>query len=354
MKVSRRFFLQFVFSLLFVANKNQLFSKSQSRIENIINLQNYSESDFYSSDVYENIIYIPIYSKHTILAIDLSTSKIINIDLPLKSTPDTILYNQEYGIFIGCANSTPPLLIKNPQSNQIESRFLFEESSSFYATSIKASSSGKKVFIGNLIGNPIIFLNDQIYKMNNLFLSEFGCYDAVWITENNLLISSVTGNKVYLVNFNDSEFKIIKEYSVSKPYRFSPIIENVIALTTMSSNVVLFNIEKDNIPNIKKIINIPKSTHIKSFLPRRILEKIGISKYEGYLNDVAWIDRQTLAINTRTGNSIIILDINGKILEIIRAKDLVPTRFAGSRLPNDQIIFTSKSNNNQINTLHFQ
>ena len=192
-----------------------------------------------------------------------------------------------------------------------------------------------------------------------MYKRQIRSYDAVWLSENEILISSHSKGKALFFRLRNNKTELVNEFNIKGAYRFSPIVNNKIILSTRDNGkVYIFQIfKKNNINqdhNIKslKSIRVPFKYHFfQRIIPAKILESYKWGKYVAYFNDVHWVTENTFALTTRTGNSVILMNLNGEILSLKRNMDLVPTRFIGSRLPNSKCFFISKSNSSQVNLL---
>ena len=72
-------------------------------------------------------------------------------------------------------------------------------------------------------------------------------------------------------------------------------------------------------------------------MPKFILNIKGFEKYNGYINDVAWVDHKSFIVTTREGNALILFDLNGKVIDLLRLSSFRPTRFISNRLPGTPI-----------------
>lgn len=365
---------KFIFLFLFSLSKNIFYTKNiyannfDLVFKTITNIPSNLPEDFYSGELIEDTLYIPIKSKGYILTFNLNTRKTSKIDLPIGAYPDIVFHSKNYGLFIGSYDQYPPLIIKDISSKKVS--YIDEEynEKNFFQkttlkrlsiTSIKESPSGEKVFIGNSRGHPIIYTKSLIIPISNSNFNDIRSYDAVWLSENEILISSHSKGKALFFRLRNNKTELVNEFNIKGAYRFSPIVNNKIILSTRDNGkVYIFQIfKKNNINqdhNIKslKSIRVPFKYHFfQRIIPAKILESYKWGKYVAYFNDVHWVTENTFALTTRTGNSVILMNLNGEILSLKRNMDLVPTRFIGSRLPNSKCFFISKSNSSQVNLL---
>ena len=336
--------------------------------ETIVDLTSYLPQDFYSAELIEDTFYVPIKTKGYILTFDLNKRNISKIELPKGAYPDIIFHSKEYGLIIGSSNKYPPIIKKNISSKKVsyldeeynKNNFLKENIlNRLSIISIKDSPSGQKVFLGNGQGNPIIYTKNGIIPLYHPYFNKIQSYDAVWISETEILISSLSlEGKVLFFRLKDNKTDLVKEFYIKGPYRFSPIVNNKIILSTRENgSVFIFKVFKNNMNQehnieIFKSIRIPVKYHLfQRLTPFKILESFKWGKYLAYFNDVHWITENIFALTTRGGNSVILMNLNGEILSLKRNMNLTPTRFIGSRLPNSRCFFVSKSNSSQINLL---
>ena len=194
-------------------------------------------------------------------------------------------------------------------------------------TSMKDSPSGEKVFIGNSLGNPFIYTKNEAIPISHSYFSKIEShyphsYDAVWLSENEILISSLAlGGKVLFFRFKNNKADLISKFNIRGAYRFSPIVNNKIILSTrLNGKIYVFqvfkknNINKDHNVKILKSIQVPyKYKLLTRLIPSKILD---IYLDYAYFNDINWITDNTFALNTRDDNSVILMNLNGEILSI--------------------------------------
>ncbi len=306
------------------------------------------QNDVYSAAISEekNRIYVPIKSRHCVKIFDLQTYELLDEVNLGRSIPDIALPLNKEEILIGCRDSAPPLIL----NNYGQYKYLCIQEKNFFSSSFKLSPMGK-MFIGNLNGCPAIYTKGQIRIIN---INVTSSYDCLWLSDDYLLISAIRDGKILLVELLEDECNVLQTIQVIYPYRFSPIVNNKTILTCRGwtdrpGKVLILGLSnihsKQNI-NLNKLVSIEREIEIpdslfraQKILPEYLLKIIHLGKYNGYINDVAWVDNETFLLTTRTGNCILKLNLDGQIIKAKRLPGSVPTRFIGERGPNTKLYF---------------
>ena len=384
----RSFFGIILFSLF----NSFLYGKTlpkKNKIRSIIDIPSSKPKDFYSAELIKDTFYIPIKSKGYIQTFNKKTTALSKIPLPNGAEPDIVFYSKNFGLFIGSSDSFPLLLIRDISSKKvsiIEEELKINGLYRFSPTSVKESPSGDKLFIGsqNLKSYPIIYTKNGITPLINESLSKFGTYDAVWLSETELLVSSFSAGKVFFIQHINNNTKVLKEFKIKGSYRFSPILNQKIILTTIyNGKIYIFKVSKlNNLSQghdieILNSIEVPfKYYQLKRLIPPENFDKYAnrfifyilrnfnenildwnyresiMSNFYPYFNDVHWVTKNKFALTTRKGNAIILMNLKGQVLDTIFG-DLIPTRFIGTRLPGAPLSFVSRSSSSQINFVEF-
>ena len=167
LKINNEFILSLPSSISRLKNKETCYSGAYSNL--------YKQFVFPSTSTGEVYIYS---SKNN--------SLIKKITLPKGSKPDIAIFHEDK-IYIGCRDTTPPIVIDQNYAY----KFLFDTKDKFYPTCFKISPKGK-LFIGNLYGNPCILFNN---KVEFIEIKGTQTYDCLWISETEILISSTWENR---------------------------------------------------------------------------------------------------------------------------------------------------------------
>ena len=116
----------------------------------------------------------------------------------------------------------------------------------FKTLTITWDTQGEKVFIGNSRGDPIIYTKSLIIPISNSNFNDIRSYDAVWLSENEILISSHSKGKALFFRLKNNKAELVNEFNIKGAYRFSPIVNNKIILSTRDNGkVYIFQIFKE-------------------------------------------------------------------------------------------------------------
>lgn len=272
----------------------------------------------------------------------------IKLSLPPNVKPDIAIFKNDE-IIVGCRDTFPPVVI----NSEYKVNKLFLSKNIFYPTCFKLSPLGQ-LFIGNLYGEPCI-LNEN--KVSYLPIKGTQTYDCIWLSEENLLISSTWENRLIHLLKIKNKWIVKNSYPIIQPYRFSPVVNDNFLLTTRGwvdrpGKVHLFNVASLNsyepkhfkpksTPGLKKSIVIPnKFFFLKKNIPTNLLSIFNQKRYTGYINDVAWITENYFVVTTKYGGKLIVFDLEGKIISIKSqsyASEI--TRFIDSRYPSNLHLF---------------
>ena len=94
----------------------------------------------------------------------------------------------------------------------------FDLGEGYYPTSFKLSHGGS-LFVGNLHGNPKIISKGKIVDVK---IHSCSTYDAIWISETDIIISSTWENRLIRVQYKNDDWTVVEVLKVMQPYRFSP------------------------------------------------------------------------------------------------------------------------------------
>ena len=279
---------------------------------------------------------------------DLKVKKINVINLGKNVKPDIAIF-KEKKIIVGCRDTFSPIII----NENFEVKPLFKPDTIIYPTCFKISKLGR-LFVGNLYGEPYIVSEDKIVRLP---IKCSQTYDCLWLSEQRLLVSSTWENRVIYLKEIKKKWTVINTFQIIQPYRFSPILNDNVLLTSRGwldrpGKVHHLSISKFNkfdnktyipktMPGLQKSIEIPdKMFFLKKYLPSKILSFFNFKKYTGYINDVAWIKKDHFIVTTKHGGSLIVFDLEGKIKGY--NSRLFPselTRFIDSRNPSSSHLF---------------
>ena len=147
---------------------------------------------------------------------------------------------------------------------------------------------------------------------------------------------------------------MIKKIKVVQAYKFSKIVDNRIYLTTRGwhdrpGKLYELRIKQNTNQNFHVDIDYefsvtPKKLFLQRILPEAILSLFGKVKYKGYLNDVIWIDNQTLAITLRNGSGIYVYSTKNRSGNYYFIKNSIPSRFLDGSNYADRIFFVDDGN----------
>ena len=188
-------------------------------------------------------------------------------------------------IYLGCRESAHMGFINNQRT---EVKKIDLKKNKFYATSFKYSKTGN-LFVGNLYGDPIIYKGGEIIDIP---LKTNRSYDCLWIGENNMLISCMSEGRVVFCKINADGIKMVKEFFMEQPYRFSPIQNNRFLLTTRGwvdrpGRIYMFKLQNNYnqiMPQMEKYIDISDSLFLrKKYLPTYILDLYSLPRYTAIL-----------------------------------------------------------------------
>ena len=311
-------------------------------INSLINIDD--SCNIYSAAVLEDReICLPVTSKSCVYFFSLD-NKNLKTELKLDNLkPDIAIYLDSRNVLIGCQDTSPPLIVSK---NEVAD-FVDVPKDNFFPTSLKKAPNGN-IFIGNLKGNPIIYEHHSTHQIN---INSSSTYDCFWIDDEFILVSCIKDGTIKLVQLIAKGCKIIQELDILYPYRFSPFANNKVLLTSKGWTdrpgkvIVLsikfsksFGLKVPSIEVLKEIIIPQELFTLQRRLPSSLLNLKGFEKYIGYINDVAWWDEDHFVITTRTGNAIILINLEGEIKYIFRMNNFRPTRFISSRLPYERIL----------------
>ena len=312
-------------------------------INSFINLDDTSK--IYSAAISEDgEICLPDISKSCVYYFSLENKNLLKTIKLDNLKPDIAIYLDSHSVLIGCQDTSPPVIIS--KNNLID--IIQVPKKSFFSTSFKKAPNGN-IFIGNLKGNPIIFESNMTREVD---INVSSSYDCLWINDEYILISCIKDATIKLVQLKAEGIKIIQSLEIPYPYRFSPIYNNKVLLTSRGwtnrpgkvyvLEIKFFAIGGILVPSVEILNEIIIPQRLFTFqrkLPSLLLNLNGFEKYNGYINDVAWLDDENFIVTTRTGNAILSINLEGKIKDILRMKMFRPTRFISSRLPYERIVF---------------
>ncbi len=312
-------------------------------LNSLFNLED--SSNIYSADIHKGSeICLPVTSKSCVHFFSLENYNLIKTVILDNLKPDIAIYLDSENVLIGCQDSSPPIIISKKNDIDIIQLPIYD----FFPTSFQKSPNGT-IFLGNLKGNPFLY-QDNIVKEIDLDTSS--TYDCLWINNEYLLVSCFRDSTIKLVQLKGESSRIIQILEVFYPYRFSPVFNNKVLLTSRGwtnrpGRVYLLSIDfsangDELVPSVQILneIIIPQSLfRLQRRLPSCLLNLNGFEKYNGYINDVCWWNDENFVVTTRTGNALLMINLEGKIKDIFRMSMFRPTRFISTRLPYERIIF---------------
>ena len=255
-------------------------------------------------------------------------------------TPDLAIYSPSGEIILGCRDSAPLARVNKERTN-IE--IIDLDIKNFYATSFKYNGLGE-LFVGNLFGDPIILSADGPLTLP---LNTNRSYDCLWLDNDNLLVSCMSEGRVVHCRRLDGTFRIQQELLVTQPYRFSPLLNGLVLLTTRGwhdrpGQVHIIRCVCD--PSISFSVSLDHSINVSDHLffiqkysPKFILNLLRLQRYTGYINDVAWINSEQFIITTKSGGALLVYGIKGDLISKLSKYRSTFTRFIGTRLPGDPL-----------------
>lgn len=255
-------------------------------------------------------------------------------------TPDLAIHSPSGEIILGCRESVN--LAKISKERDFIS-IVDLGIDNFFAASFKYNQIGD-LFVGNVLGDPVVITGDDVISLN---LKTNRSYDCVWLDNDNLLVSCMSDGRIILCSRDGNTFHIKQELSITQPYRFSPVLDGLVLLTTRGwidrpGLVFVLDIhhsdESGFFVSINSTITIPDNLFfVQKRFPRFLLEFFKLKPYTGYINDVAWISQDEFMVTTKTGGSLLVFGLNGILKARYSKFRSIFTRFAGDRLPGQDL-----------------